>query len=269
MDVSLRGLAHRVVRRYPRDGLDLVVRRAPRFVLYSLVDEATRFYWRTRLRHRRQQLRFRAPADPWRTIRVDPQTLDTANYELSQYGGLGLLRDGDWDAPTQNVPLEEYWSVQGIRQRFVEGRDWEDTCYYRRARERLDERGEFWGYEDIETFRRERCAYVDDLFADIRDRGYRANAEDDHVVPETAFKQKPHQHLEVLVTIGRSGDVLFRDGHHRIAIARLLDVESIPVHVLGRHLAWQRTREAVADASPATLDVDRTHPDLQDVIADT
>lgn len=274
MELPIRGLVKRGVRLYRTDGLVAVLTHTPRFLVVRAFDEPTWFYWRTKLRHQWQQVRYVTPAHPWKCIRIDPDSLNTANYELSKNFGLGLIRSGEWDAPENNVPLDTYWSVRGIRERFVDGLDWEDTCYYQKARTRLQEAGEFWGYEDLETFKRERCRYVDALYADIERRGYRANADDEHTVPETTFKQKPHQHLEVLVTIGRSGELLFYDGHHRIAIAQLLDVEEIPMQVLARHRDWQRTRDAVSMAtSPTDLSDDvkakLSHPDLQDVILES
>lgn len=261
-------LAHRGVQRYRRDGALAVARLAPRYLWDQLIDEGTRFQWRTRLRYAGQRLRYDAPASPWRPLRVDPAVLDTANYELSVERGLGIVRGGDWDLEANNAPLGAYWSVTGLRQRFVEGRPWEDTLYYRRARRRIAERGEFWGYEDVDAFLRERCRYVDELYETIDRDGYRSNAESGHRVPESSFKQKPHQQLEVLVSIGRSGEILFRDGHHRLTIAQILEIDTIPVHVVGRHREWQRIRDAVATAaSPRALDADvrsqLDHPDLQ------
>lgn len=255
---------------YRSEGLLYLLRAAGRFLAYTLVDESTRFQIWTKARYFGQSVRYHAPKDPFEVIYVDPNEITTANYELTQYRGLGLIRDGDWDASVNNQSIEEYWSIQGIRERFVEGKEWEKTVYYTTAEEAIAERGEFWRYEDIESFKRQRCRYVDSLYEDIKENGYRSNADNEHNVPERLYKQKPHQQLEVLVTIGRDGEILFRDGHHRIALAQILDVDTIPVNVLARHKEWQHTRDRTARAnSPSELRaVDRkhlAHPDLTDV----
>lgn len=43
---------------------------------------------------------------------------------------------------------------------------------------------------------------------------------------------------EVRVCIGRNGDVLFHDGRHRLAIAKALEIERIPVVVTRIHKSW-------------------------------
>lgn len=40
---------------------------------------------------------------------------------------------------------------------------------------------------------------------------------------------------EILVDIGRNGQVLFVNGIHRFSMVRVLDMESIPVVVVTRH----------------------------------
>lgn len=244
-----------------------------RFISYSLVDEPTRFTLRSNVRYRLQRLRYDAPANPFHTISVNPNDVRIANYEVTQYKGLGLIRNGDWDGSSNNIPLEDYWSVKGIRERFVDGRRWEETTYYKHAAENFQESETFWRYDDIEEFKRVRCGYVDELFEEISENGYRSNSPDDHDVPERTYKQMPHQKLEVLVTIGRDGEILFRDGHHRMAIAQILDVDRIPVNVLARHRNWQRIRDEVSAADSASELTEAAkatipHPDLTDVLSE-
>ncbi|MFP9193770.1 hypothetical protein ACLI4Q_19345 [Natrialbaceae archaeon A-CW1-1] len=163
--------------------------------------------------------------------------------------------------------------MKGIRERFIDGRDWEETEYYRHAAENLNENEDFWRYEDIEEFKQVRCEYVDELYAEIDENGYRPNSPDDHDVPEQTYKQMPHQKLEVLVTIARDGEILFRDGHHRMAIAQILNIDRIPVNILARHRDWQRIRDEVYTADSASelsseAKANISHPDLKDVVSD-
>jgi hypothetical protein len=72
----------------------------------------------------------------------------------------------------------------------------------------------------------------------------------------------------VSVAIGRDGDLLFIDGAHRLAIAQLLDVPSIPVEVRLRHAGWMAFRRDVGAYCAAHGGMARQpllHPDLQSV----
>ena len=113
-----------------------------------------------------------------------------------------------------------------------------------------------------------RCAYVDELFESIRDEGYRPNFTDSHQIPSgDTGNYTGAQNLEPIVVIGREGEIYWKDGFHRLAIARILSIESIPVHVLVRHRQWQEFRDDIHGAADKNGfdETVRTHPDLQDI----
>lgn len=76
---------------------------------------------------------------------------------------------------------------------------------------------------------------------------------------------------EIGVSIGRDGALLHSDrGDHRSAIAKLLDLEAIPVLVRRRHARWQSIREELATATRYSELTERArahleHPDGRDV----
>jgi 2-polyprenyl-3-methyl-5-hydroxy-6-metoxy-1,4-benzoquinol methylase len=49
----------------------------------------------------------------------------------------------------------------------------------------------------------------------------------------------------VVISIGRQGDLLFTDCKHRFAIARILGLEKIPVKICKRHREWVKFREEI------------------------
>ena len=230
----------------------------------------------TRLRHRRDKQRFEAIADPYRRIRLDPRRIETFNRVLCKQWGLGQIVDGTWDQSQQNETFAADSIPQGLRQRFEEGYAWEDTAYFQFAKSEFEQDRSVWGYRTLDEFRSIRCEYVDSLYENIRTDGYRPNAAAGHRVPQADIlrhRQAFVHQLEPLVVIGRHGTVHWRDGFHRIAIAKILGIEEIPVQVLARHHEWQAIRDAISTGSTASVHVDaqwalENHPDFQGLLPD-
>ncbi|MFC7232163.1 hypothetical protein ACFQMM_13645 [Saliphagus sp. GCM10025308] len=66
---------------------------------------------------------------------------------------------------------------------------------------------------------------------------------------------------EIRVDVGRDGRWILHDGLERLAVAQLLGLETIPVHVYVRHRRWQRRRDRVVLTGADAGD----HPDLLDL----
>ena len=116
----------------------------------------------------------------------------------------------------------------------------------------------------------ERTEAIDRLYRNIREDGYKSQRQLLKEDPETAWSDlndAMHPLLnEVAVDIGRDGELLWNIcGQHRLAIARILDVDRIPVQVFRRHAKWQKLRNATKDGKQPSESV-RDHPDLQDVL---
>jgi hypothetical protein len=72
------------------------------------------------------------------------------------------------------------------------------------------------------------------------------------------------------VAIGRHGEVFFRDGAHRLAMAKELGLSRIPVHVAIRHSVWQELRreiERYADGHGGRVPQPLSHADLENIPA--
>ncbi|WP_331234310.1 ParB N-terminal domain-containing protein [Natronorarus salvus] len=88
-------------------------------------------------------------------------------------------------------------------------------------------------------------------------------------VASEGYEPEPREDRKVAVNVGRDGELTFNneDGHHRLAVAKILDVDRIPVTVVVRHAEWQAIREAVASADSVDDlgDRGRDHLDRPDV----
>lgn len=78
----------------------------------------------------------------------------------------------------------------------------------------------------------------------------------------------PPEHDEVMVNIGRKGNIIFEDGRHRFLVAKAMKIDKIPVRVFVRHGEWQRRRENIAK-NPNKMDSDWfCHPDITGIGGD-
>lgn len=210
---------------------------------------------------------YRNPADPWTPIRIDPADVVYHNQILRLDWGIGRVEGGDWDIEGREL-FRETAVYRSLRRRHENGDKWEETPLYRRATDRFDAGKRVRGYESIDAYRKIRCAYLDDLIQSIDRDGYRSNAEDGHepASTENAFEEAYVHRLEPLIAIGRNGEIQLCEGFHRVAIASILELDTIPVNVLCRHEEWQRTRDRLEGRSRIPNREKRQnsseHPDL-------
>ncbi|WP_255171101.1 hypothetical protein [Natrononativus amylolyticus] len=209
-------------------------------------------------------------ANPLRLRWVDPDEIEY--YHGDGPSTFGAVRAGEWDRPASRFTETE--PFRSLEMHFADGVDWEETPLYREYANRLGTSDPYWRCRSPEELR----AYfsgIDSLYDRIRREGYRTQRdllrERGGAVRENA-SDAPHPLLEeICVNVYRDGTLAKkRCGNHRLSIAKLLDLEEIPVVVLVRHERWQRLRDEVRAAdSPAALSARATrslsHPDLTDV----
>jgi hypothetical protein len=195
--------------------------------------------------------RLQRPADPFTVRRVDPDrighvTVYTDTVDKAQDGErhpvftpsdarfagffrtaeAGAVRRGEWDR--RLLPFDEYLPYVGLRRHFVDGVDWDHTRYYRNIVDCIAGGSPLWGCETEAEFR-DRCEDLDRLYDRIDREGYR---------PASELREGKLRYDEIAVNVGRDGHLLFNDGKHRLSIAKLLDVDSVPVRVIVRHQGW-------------------------------
>lgn len=185
----------------------------------------------------------------------------------------GRAVGGDWDISSYR--FDDLSIVQAIYARVQRGAAWEDTPFYQEALRNLAA-GKRAGWQ-IESGAglEAHCARIDKLIASIRANGYRRNSEVALEGERKGITGHPEYSDEISVNIGRNGEYLFQDGRHRLAVAKALGVERVPVKVLVRHLQWVEFRQYVrslsmgggASARVGELYQSPIHPDLRDIPA--
>ncbi len=133
---------------------------------------------------------------------------------------IGVILDGDWDLHKTKFRYSPAYIA--FEERFVKGKAWEETIYYRRFFGKIRRRG--IGRGKCKTVRefRDKCLIGkwEKLYEEIARNGYRSQRE-----------MGGSDAKEIEVCISRYGEILFRDGKHRLSIARILGVQEVPVVV--------------------------------------
>jgi hypothetical protein len=180
----------------------------------------------------------------------------------------GLILGGDWDQLDKRFDTLDLYIA--IKQVCLEGQGWADTLFYQRMLEDMHEGQFHYGCHD-ESGLQTRCRDIEALFRKIQREGYKSQQE---LFLAGSIQDPLLTEYEVSVSIGRNGDLLFSSGAHRLAIAKLLEVPTIPVKVTVRHTDWIKFRdELLCYSRDDTLTKSRqlyqpvTHPDLADLPA--
>ena len=210
---------------------------------------------------------YRAPLSPTKLYRVSPGKIKDIPVEKPSLPVplVSGVEGGDWDIATRRV--EDDVVYRAFEQRFNEGRAWEDTDYHTFMRKRLDDTSVEWsGYETMDDVRR-RYQSLDRLYRTISRNGYvpQCDLQSDQRVTFPNMNGTgiplPPEFREIAVCVARDGEFMWAAGMHRLCIAKLTGVESVPVRIRIRHKEWQRHRDAVYRGDI----VSGTHPDTRDL----
>jgi 2-polyprenyl-3-methyl-5-hydroxy-6-metoxy-1,4-benzoquinol methylase len=201
--------------------------------------------------------------DPSRTLWIDPRKITNVSVGLGKRKKLrefGKIVGGTWDRNT--MPFADLDVFKSFTARFVHGIKWEDTSYYESILDELALGINPWGLRDKYDLNK-RLDALDTLFEQIQKYGYKTQQQ--LLGTDSSLRCLD----EVTVHIGRSGEFLFSDGRHRLAIAKILQLPRIPVMVAWRHRDWFLFREEILDFIKGNYKGKAyqplTHPDLSDI----
>lgn len=202
------------------------------------------------------------------TYWVDPDRIEYASIfgkfgENYKYRDRGKVIGGNWDQKKVKFTEFAVGAFRGLEDRFTRGIRWEETEFYRHVLNEISTGTALWDCRNKAELDG-RCQYLDSLFQDIKTNGYRSQKE---IAQEENNPYKGED--EITVRIDRDGALLFEDGQHRLAMAKLLHIDRIPIKITARHLEWFQFRKEVLDYAKTQpwgkLYHPVTHPDLYNI----
>lgn len=245
---------------------------------FASKNKFIRYYYIHYLKHYTRSLRLLengawTDADPFKLIYINPHDI---KYKVSfnehnnkrlvynktfldWHKNIGKVVDGDWD--TMKIEFEANLVAQMINEKYIDGKEWEETKAFKIFETLIKSGHPSWhdclSREDMQK----RCRYLDELYEAIRTEGYKLS-----------HRTRANKMDEVAVNIDRNGNFLYNhDGAHRLSIAKILNIDKIPVRVLVRHKLWQDIRDEFLKAKKiddikSKLRAYIHHPDMGDII---
>ncbi len=185
----------------------------------------------------------------------------------------GTVLTGDWDRRScDDVPVvdgpprhlydgetvQETELYMAIGQRLMNDVPWTDTAFIREviAMTRERDRPVWAGCQSTADILR-RCHRMDELRYSLEKHGYVPYTDRTDPGERTrGFVESLES--EIVVDIGRDGELLLVSGKHRLYMAQILGLQEVSVVFLVRHRRWMQTRQRHANGDITISD----HPDL-------
>lgn len=220
-----------------------------------------------------------APINPFKTVFVDPDQINRFTGRplplwKDKETCIGQVQGGDWDRNSDLIIEEDYdheerrWLYELIFlskydetvfhksfvRHFEHNVKWEETEFVKKNIQRIEEGYRGWKSSESKQELLNSCEEMDRIFQKIRNQGYKQQKELEDI--STLLERKLN---EVVVDIGGKGDLLLVDNRHRLSMAKILDIEQIPVCFLTCHKEWMETRDSVYHN-----EIQRKHPDFSE-----
>ena len=174
----------------------------------------------------------------------------------------GRVVDGDWDL--QNRKFNELDFFRSYEERTLKGTKWEELPYYRRVLWQIENGDNKWGCQNKQDLD-ERCRKLDSIFYDMKQNGYKSR---EMQRKELRKGERLKEDDEISVNIGRHGELIFNNGRHRLALAKIARIKEVPVTITIRHSEWEEFKtkvESYIKKNGAQLYAPLTHIDLQNI----
>lgn len=218
------------------------------------------FFWKNYLYYIKQMAQLLSiPESDYEIKYIDPNLIEYCSLNITseiKFKNIGTVKSGDWDKDSA-MKFEKLDSFLALREHFLKNIPLIETPYYDKILQSVRE-GKTSRDCSCEDDLRKRFAQFDKLYLDIKSNGFRTQKEIGH---SSLFD-------EITVDVGRDGKLLFENGFHRLAIAKILGLKNIPVIFARRHSDWVKFKKEVlfySRRNGGKVYQPLDHPDLWDI----
>lgn len=223
--------------------------------------------WKSKLKLKSLWLSINLEKIYWVSPRKICYALGQNKFPVSKNKYKGKISNRCRDFTGNIIKFEEKIVYQSFYHHFIEGKKWEETDFYKRAINHIKDGKYVWWCSSVSEYNK-RCKKLDKLYYDIKSNGIKnqKTLRKNILLKENRIKEIEN---EIRVSIGPEGELIYRNGQHRLAIAKILNLDRVPIQILHRDKKWMEfrkelftyiRREMKGKAYQPLL-----HPDLRDV----
>jgi len=168
---------------------------------------------------------------------VPKHNLDKGTF--SPHAFTGIVLSGNWDKYKKPYKFDKVYN--GMLKHFNDDQNDQKSEYKQTYLTREEVR-------DQEGILRRTLDRKEKLYNSIEQEGYKSQ----YSLGEKNDTDRPYKRpSEICINIGRNGELIFNnsDAHHRLAIAKILGIDKVPVTVIVRHHKWEKVREEIAEST--------------------
>lgn len=287
----------RIIEILREDGVIALLKAIRRFLKYRIKYFRNWIHiQRAKIRESKYRLQYgRSFPDSEKIIHINPNDIEYMVLSSSVTKPGTFIRDGEWDKKQTDINIDTiplysdkstycslikkypwtYFQIsdlenyQSFINHFEHGMTWQETDFYERLLRKTGNNSPKYSNKEKTI---DRLSYCDDLYESIHNNGYLTQNDIVNNTTNNSFSSKAARNDELGVGITREGEFIYirNGGAHRLLLAKILDIESIPAKIKLRHKEWQQLRKDIYNNgfSEKYTDELRDHPDLQDVIGD-
>ncbi len=172
------------------------------------------------------------------------------------------IKRGKWDQ--QKKSFEDLPVYQAFKQRFSEGKKWDEIKYFQNVQNDISNGMIRWGCKNKDEWAK-KLSGVEDLYSKIKKNSSKLKN-------ELSSSKELYEKLEIstilddiIINIGRDGQLLLVDGEFGLSLAKAIDLPEIPTKIKVRHKKWMSFKEKLSYFSRHNMFYQKvTHIDLQD-----
>jgi hypothetical protein len=165
------------------------------------------------------------------------------------------------------IKFEDKLIYRSFYDHFIEGKQWKETGFYKRVINMIKDGKCIWCCSSVSEYNR-RCEKLDKLYYTIKKNGIEVQQRlrETALLKENMIKEIAN---EIIVYIGPEGELIHRNGQHRLTISKILNIDKVPIQILYRDKKWIEFRKEILAYIRREMNGKAfqpiPHPDLSDI----
>lgn len=164
------------------------------------------------------------------TPHFKPREIKWSDVDYCKEAPYRSVQSGDWDQPTDK--FSELLIYRAIDQHFTDNIPWSETKFYQKKIKQYLSEGVSTSHAQSKVS--DECKKIERLYTQMDAVGYMSQRELNN-----------HPLHEITVCVSRDGKLMYNcEGRHRLSVAKILDIQQVPVLVLAIHEEFSSNHES-------------------------